>query len=145
MPIADCDISLSVMIPHPSLVNLYNCRLQADVFVGPFVEIQRGVVVGPRTRVQSHSFICEGVTVGSDVFIGHGVRFINDRYPRVHNPDWQLEVTVVEDYVSIGSGAVIMCGVKLGHDSIIGAGAVVLQDVPPGVTVIGNPARELRG
>ena len=145
MPIApSCTLADSVKIPHPELVNLYGCTLGANVFVGPFVEIQKGASVGDDSRVQSHAFLCEGVHVGRRVFVGHGVMFINDRHPKANNPDWRLEETFVEDDVSIGSAAVIMCGVRLGAGCVIGAGAVVTRDVGPGETVAGVPARLMR-
>ena len=145
MPIADsCSIAKGVKIPYPELVNLYDCSLGSNVFVGPFVEIQNGVVVGDDTRIQSHSFLCEGVHVGKRVVIAHGVMFINDRHPRPNNPNWILEETYIDDDASIGSGAVIMCGIRLGEGCQIGCGAVVTKDVPPGETVAGVPARPMR-
>ena len=145
MPIADsCKIADSVKIPLPSLVNLYGCEIGRNVFIGPFVEIQCNSTVGDDTRVQSHTFICEGIHIGQRVFVGHGVMFINDRNPKPNNPDWILEETHVEDDVSIGSGAVIMCGIRLGAGCQIGCGAVVTKDVAPAETVIGVPARSMR-
>jgi len=142
MPIADsCKLAPTVRIPFPQLVNLYGCELGENVFVGPFVEIQRGSSVGRDSRVQSHTFICEGIHIGERVFVGHGVIFINDRHPRANNPDWKLEETFVEDDVSIGSGAIIMCGLRLGAGGRIGCGAVVTHDVAPGESVVGVPAR----
>lgn len=142
MPIADsCKIAESAKIPHPSLVNLYGCEIGENAFIGPFVEIQCNSEVGADTRVQSHTFIPEGVHIGKRVFVGHGVMFINDRNPKANNPDWRLEEVHVEDDVSIGSGAIIMCGVRLGAGCLIGCGAVVTRDVAPGKTVTGVPAR----
>ena len=141
MPIADtCHVHKDAKIPYPEMVNLYGCTIGSKVFIGPFVEIQKNASVGDSSRIQSHSFICEGVTIGRRVFVGHGVIFINDRYPKANNPDWVCEFTVVEDDVSIGSGAIIMCGLRLGAGSIIGAGALVTSDVAPGQIVIGLPA-----
>lgn len=145
MPIAQsCQIAPDAKIVYPELVNLYGCAIGARVFVGPFVEIQKNASVGDDSRVQSHAFICEGVHIGRRVFVGHGVIFINDRHPIANNPDWKLEETHVEDGVSIGSGAIIMCGIRLGKGCSIGAGAVVTKDVPPGETVAGVPARCMR-
>jgi acetyltransferase-like isoleucine patch superfamily enzyme len=145
MPIAPtCKIAEEVKIPYPDLVNLYDCTIGRGVFVGPFVEIQKKASVGDGSRVQSHTFICEGVHIGKRVFVGHGVIFINDRNPKASNPDWVLEEVHVEDDVAIGSGAIIMCGIRLGKGCRIGAGAVVTRDVPPGETVVGIPARLFR-
>lgn len=142
MPVADsCILAPDVRILYPELVNLYGCTIGAGVFIGPFVEIQKNASVGDGSRVQSHTFVCEGVHIGRRVFVGHGVMFINDRLPKANNVDWKLEGTVVEDDVSIGSGAVILCGIRIGKGSLIGAGAVVTKDVPPGETVVGVPAR----
>lgn len=136
------------MIHHPDLVNLYGCSVGNDSRIGAFVEIQKGVTVGARCKVSSHSFICEGVTIDDDVFIGHGVMFINDRYPRATadgrpqtEADWAVVPTRVGRGASIGSGAVIMCGVSIGASAMVGAGAVVTRDVPEGATVAGVPAR----
>jgi acetyltransferase-like isoleucine patch superfamily enzyme len=134
-----------------AFANLYGCEIGADTRVGTFVEIQRGARVGSRCKVQSHTFICEGVTIGDEVFVGHGVVFVNDKRPRATNAagqlqtegDWQLSRTAVEDGASIGSGAVILGGVRVGAGAMIGAGALVAKDVPSGTTVAGNPARPL--
>ena len=145
MPRAEsCQLAESVKILYPDLVNLYGCRIDENVFIGPFVEIQKNASVGRDSRIQSHTFICEGIHIGERVFVGHGVLFINDRHPKVRNPDWKPEETYVEDDVSIGSGAVIMCGIRLGAGCQIGCGAVVTKDVPPGETVVGVPARILK-
>ncbi len=142
MPIAEsCCIAADARILYPDMVNLYGCIIGSKVFVGPFVEIQKNVSVGDESRVQSHVFICEGVRIGCRVFLGHGVIFINDRHPKANNHDWLCEETIVEDDVSIGSGAIIMCGVRLGRGCMIGAGAVVTHDVDAGQTVVGLPAR----
>jgi acetyltransferase-like isoleucine patch superfamily enzyme len=136
-------LGTDVKIPFPDLVNLYGCEIGDESFIGPFVEVQRNASVGKRSRVQSHSFVCEGVHIGDDAFVGHGVMFINDRDPKANNTEWTLEETHVEDGASIGSGAVIMCGVRLGEGCRIGAGAVVTRNVPAGETVVGVPARTL--
>lgn len=131
-----------VKIPFPKLVNLYGCTIGDGVFVGPFVEIQKNVVIGKNSRVSSHSLICEGVEVGEDVFIGHGVMFINDLFDSPDINSWSMKKTAVEDRVRIGSNATIL-PVKIGKNSIIGAGAVVTHDVPKNSVVAGNPARIL--
>lgn len=139
--IRKCKFGKRVKIPYPKLVNLYECKIGDDSFIGPFVEIQKGVIVGKRCRIQSHSFICEGVTIGDNVFIGHGVMFVNDRYPVHRNPeDW--EETIVEDGAVIGNNATILpCGI--GKDALVGAGAVVTKDVSRNTIVAGNPAKKL--
>jgi acetyltransferase-like isoleucine patch superfamily enzyme len=152
MPIKD-DVHLgrNVKIFHPDLVNLYGCSVGAYSRIGAFVEIQKNAVIGERCKISSHAFICEGVTIEDEVFIGHGVMFINDRYPRATiaggapqtELDWNVIPTRVGKRASIGSGAVIMCGVTIGEGALIGAGAVVTRDVQPGTTVAGNPARLL--
>src|ERR1700689_4275647 len=127
-----------VVIPQPELVNLYGCELGEETKVGPFVEIQAGVVVGARCKISSHTFICSGVVIEDGVFIGHGVIFINDRLPRAVNrdgslqteSDWKMEETRICKGASIGSAAVIMCGVTIGERAMVGAGALVTRDVP---------------
>jgi acetyltransferase-like isoleucine patch superfamily enzyme len=132
--------------------NLYGCAVGDETRVGTFVEIQRGASIGRRCKIQSHTFVCEGVTIGDAVFVGHGVMFVNDKHPRAAAPsgalqgpdDWELLQTVVEDGASIGSGVVVLGGIRIGRGSLIGAGAVVTKDVPPGAIVAGVPARALR-
>ena len=129
--------------------NLYGCRVGDETRVGPFVEIQRGATIGARCKIQSHSFVCEGVEIEDEVFVGHGVLFINDKYPRATtdsgelqgDEDWTLLPTVVERRATLGSGALIMGGVRIGEGAMVGAGAVVTRDVAPGETVAGVPAR----
>lgn len=151
MPIGtDVVLGERVNIYHPDLVNLYGCCVGDDTKIGTFVEIQKGAQVGARCKISSHTFICEGVSIADEVFIGHGVFFINDRYPRAttqsgelqSEADWTVEPTRVGRRASIGSGAVILCGVTVGEGAMIGAGAVVTHDVPGGTTVAGVPARQ---
>ena len=137
-----------VLIHHPSLVNLYGCSLGKNTRIGTFVEIQKGVKIGENCKISSHTFICEGVVIEENVFIGHGVMFINDRFPRATingalatEADWKMESTLIRSGASIGSGAVILCGITIGKDALIGAGAVVTQNVADRETVIGVPAR----
>ena len=137
-----------VAIHHPELVNLYGCRIGDDTKIGAFVEIQKNAQVGSRCKISSHSFICEGVTIEDEVFVGHGVMFINDRHPRATSDgalqtesDWAVVPTRVRRGASIGSGAAILCGVTIGEKALVGAGAVVTRDVAPGETVVGVPAR----
>lgn len=149
MPIADdVVIAEGVRIPHPALVNLYGCAVGADSRIGSFVEIQKKARVGARCKISSHTFICEGVDIEDDVFVGHGVLFINDRYPRATaggrpqtEADWDVIPTYVRRGASIGSGAVILCGVTIGAGALVGAGAVVTHDVAEGTVVAGVPAR----
>jgi UDP-2-acetamido-3-amino-2,3-dideoxy-glucuronate N-acetyltransferase len=135
-----------------SFTNLYGCRIGDDTRIGPFVEIQRGAVIGARCKVQSHSFICTGVTIEDEVFVGHGALFINDKFPRATtdsgtmktDADWALMSTVVERGAALGSGVVVLGGVRIGAGALVGAGAVVTHDVAPGETVAGVPARAAR-
>ena len=132
--------------------NLYGCEIGDLTKIGPFVEIQKGARIGNRCKVSSHSFICEGVTIEDEVFIGHGVMFTNDTFPRATNvdgslkteSDWRCTPTVVRRGASIGSGATLLCGITIGENSLVGAGSVVTRDVPPFGVVAGNPARLLR-
>lgn len=128
-----------------SFTNLYGCRIGDHTRIGPFVEIQQGAVVGARCKVQSHTFICSGVTIEDEVFVGHGVVFVNDKRPRATSEDgeWELLETTVERGASLGSGVVVLGGVRIGYGALIGAGAVVTRDVGPGEVVAGNPARVL--
>ena len=141
--ISKCRIGKGVKIPFPDLVNLYECKVGDNSFIGPFVEIQRGAVIGKRCRIQSHSFICEGVTIGDDVFIGHGVIFANDLFPVANDPNWKLKKTLVKDQTSIGNNATLL-SVVIGEGSLVGAGAVVTKNVPAYIIVAGNPAKKVR-
>lgn len=152
MPIAkDVLLAEDVHIAHPELVNLYGCSIGAGTRVATFVEIQKNASVGARCKISSHSFICEGVAIEDECFIGHNVCFTNDPYPRATaesgqlqtDRDWTVVPTRVCRGASIGSGAVILCGVTIGERALIGAGAVVTRDVPPGTVVAGVPARVL--
>lgn len=123
--------------------NLYKCSIASKVLIGFGTEIQNDCFIGWGTRIQSHSFICAGTWIGQNCFIGHGVLTSNDRYPKPNNPDWKLERIVIEDDVSVGSGAVLLPGIRLGKGCVIGAGSVVTKSVPAGETWVGNPARKL--
>jgi acetyltransferase-like isoleucine patch superfamily enzyme len=146
--IAD-DVVLGEGVVVQSFVNLYGCSVGDGTRIGPFVEIQRGAAVGARCKIQSHTFVCDGVTIGDEVFVGHGVMFVNDKRPAATgesgglqtDEDWELLRTVVDRRASIGSGAVILGGVRIGEGALVGAGAVVTRDVAPGETVAGVPAR----
>jgi UDP-2-acetamido-3-amino-2,3-dideoxy-glucuronate N-acetyltransferase len=146
------DVKLGQRVKIFAFTNLYGCSVGDDTKIGTFVEIQKGARVGSRCKVSSHTFVCEGVTIEDEVFIGHGVTFINDRFPRATNvdgklqteADWKCDATMVKRGASIGSGATILCGVTIGEKAIVGAGSVVTKDVPAGAVVAGNPARVLR-
>ncbi|MDP9202552.1 MAG: N-acetyltransferase [Gemmatimonadota bacterium] len=151
MGLKDVELGKDVRIAQPALVNLYGCKIGDETKVGAFVEIQRNASVGKRCKISSHSFICEGVTIEDEVFIGHGVMFINDRLPRAAvdgqlqtDKDWKVVPTRVCRGASIGSGAAILCGITIGERALVGAGAVVTRDVPADATVAGVPARALR-
>ena len=146
------DVLLGRDVQLYAFVNLYGCRVGDETRIGTFVEIQKGASVGARCKISSHTFICEGVTIEDEVFVGHGVMFTNDRRPRATRPDgtpqteadWQLEATTVRRGASIGSNATILCGLEIGERAVVGAGAVVTRSVPPGAVVAGNPARVIR-
>ena len=146
------DVKLGRDVKIYAFVNLYGCEIGDESKIGTFVEIQKGAIIGKRVKVSSHTFICEGVTIEDEVFVGHSVTFINDRYPHATNEDgsiqtdadWTLERTLVKRRASIGSGSTILCGVSIGENAIVGAGSVVTHDVPDGAVVAGNPARFLR-
>lgn len=145
------DVTFGERVVVQSFTNLYGCSIGDDTRIGTFVEIQRGALIGARCKIQSHAFVCDGVTIEDEVFVGHGVVFINDSRPRATNDDgtlqsaedWSLVPTLVEERASLGSGAVILGGVRIGRGAIVGAGAVVTHDVAPGETVVGPRARAL--
>ena len=150
MGLTDVELGKDVRIAQPTLVNLYGCKIGDETKVGAFVEIQRNATVGARCKISSHTFICVGVTIEDEVFIGHGVMFIHDRLPRATaggalqtEKDWKVVPTRVCRGASIGSGATILCGITIGERALVGAGAVVTKDVPPDTTVAGVPARRL--
>jgi len=146
------DVKLGAGVKVYAFVNLYGCEIGDESKIGTFVEIQRGVKIGKRVKVSSHTFICEGVTIEDEVFIGHNVSFINDRYPHSTteagalqtDQDWCLEETLVKRRASIGTSVTILCGVTIGENAIVGAGSVVTHDVPDCAIVAGNPARFIR-
>ena len=143
------DVQLGKRVRLGSFINLYGCEIGDDTRVGAFVEVQRGARIGKRCKISSHSFICTGVEIEDDVFIGHGVIFINDRHPRatgtgglpVADGEWRLEPTIVKRGASIGSGAIVMCGVVIGESAMVGAGTLVTHDIHEHSVVVGNPAR----
>jgi len=146
------DVKLGRDVRIYGFVNLYGCEIGDETRIGAFVEIQRGARIGARCKISSHTFICEGVTIESEVFVGHGVNFINDRYPSATtatgrlkaDADWDCENTLIKRGASIGSGATLLGGITVGENAVIGAGAVVTKDVPADAIVVGNPARILR-
>jgi len=145
------DVKMGRNVRMFGFTNLYGCEIGDDVKIGTFVEIQKGAKIGNRCKVSSHTFICEGVTLEDDVFVGHHVVFTNDRHPRATangklqtEADWACVPTLVKRGASIGSGAVLLCGITIGEEAMIGAGSVVIRDVPPGATVAGNPARVIK-
>ncbi len=145
------DVKLGKDVKIYAFVNLYGCEIGDETKIGTFVEVQKGAVIGKRVKVSSHSFICEGVTIEDEVFIGHSVMFINDKYPRSTTgagslqteADWVCTPTLVKKGASIGSNATILCGVTIGERAMVGAGSVVTHDVPAGAIVAGNPARPM--
>src|SRR5579862_5659729 len=146
------DVKLGKDVKLSKFINLYGCEIGDETKIGAFVEIQKNATVGKRCKISSHTFICEGVVIEDNVFIGHGVTFTNDAYPRATTEhgelqgetDWKVQPTLIRRGASIGSGATILCNVTVGENAIVGAGSVVTRDVPPNVIVAGNPARILR-
>lgn len=146
------DVKLGQRVKLSKFINLYGCEIGDETKIGAFVEIQKNATVGRRCKISSHTFICEGVTIEDNVFIGHGVTFINDSYPRATTEegelqteaDWRMEKTLVKRGASVGSGSTILCNVVIGENAIVGAGSVVTRNVPPNAVVAGNPARVLR-
>ena len=146
------DVKLGRDVKLSKFINLYGCEVGDETKIGAFVEIQKNASVGKRCKISSHTFVCEGVTIEDNVFIGHGVMFINDSYPRATAPggtlqteaDWKVEHTVIKKGASIGSGATILSNLSIGENAIVGAGSVVTRDVPPNTIVAGNPAKILR-
>jgi len=149
--IAD-DVRMGKDVRLSKFINLYGCEIGDETKIGAFVEIQKNASVGKRCKISSHTFVCEGVLIEDNVFIGHGVTFTNDTYPRATardgnlqtEVDWKVEPTVIRKGASIGSGATILCNITIGENAIVGAGSVVTKDVPPNSIVVGNPARVLR-
>ncbi|MFY9688569.1 MAG: acyltransferase [Candidatus Acidiferrales bacterium] len=146
------DVKLGQSVKLSKFINLYGCEIGDETKIGAFVEIQKNASVGRRCKISSHTFICEGVTIEDNVFIGHGVTFVNDTYPRATaaggglqtENDWKVERTLVKKGASIGSGATVLANVVIGEDAIVGAGSVVTRDVPRNTIVAGNPAKVLR-
>jgi acetyltransferase-like isoleucine patch superfamily enzyme len=146
------DVKLGANVRLSKFINLYGCAIGDETKIGAFVEIQKNATVGKRCKISSHTFICEGVVIEDNVFIGHGVTFTNDTYPRATTTDgglqteadWKVEPTVIRKGASVGSGATILCNISVGENAIIGAGSVVTKDVPPNAIVAGNPAKVLR-
>lgn len=146
------DVIIGKDVVLNAFINLYGCEIGDGTKIGTFVEIQKKAYIGKNCKIQSHSFICEGVHIEDEVFIGHGVMFINDKYPRSTSEtgglqtekDWEVVPTVIKKGASIGSNATILCGVTVGEGAIVGAGSVVIKDVPAGAIVAGNPAKEIR-
>jgi len=146
------DVKLGEGVIIQDFVNLYGCKIDDNTKIGPFVEIQKGASIGKNCKISSHTFICEGVTIEDNVFVGHNVTFINDTYPRATSGDGELQTeddwtcipTMIKRGASLGSSCTLLCGITVGENAMVGAGSVVTKDVPPGVIVVGNPARILK-
>jgi acetyltransferase-like isoleucine patch superfamily enzyme len=146
------DVRLGKAVKLSRFINLYGCEIGDETKIGAFVEVQKKAKIGKRCKISSHTFVCEGVTIEDNVFVGHGVTFINDPYPRAANADgslqteadWKVETTLVKKGASIGSGSTILCNITIGENAVVGAGSVVTRDVPANTIVAGNPARVLR-
>jgi acetyltransferase-like isoleucine patch superfamily enzyme len=146
------DVKLGKDVKLSKFINLYGCEIGDETKIGAFVEVQKNAKIGKRCKISSHTFICEGVTIQDNVFVGHNVTFINDTFPRASNPDgalqseadWKVEITLVKNGASIGSGSTILSKLTIGENAIVGAGSVVTKDVPDNVIVAGNPAKVLR-
>ena len=146
------DVILGKNVVLNDFVNLYGCTIDDETRIGPFVEVQKNAFIGKRCKIQSHTFICEGVTIEDEVFVSHGVMFTNDKYPRATNEsgglqteeDWEVIPTLVKKGASIGSNATLLCGITVGQGSIVGAGSLVIEDVPDRTIVAGNPAKIIR-
>jgi acetyltransferase-like isoleucine patch superfamily enzyme len=138
------NIKLGKNVKISPFTNIYGCELKDNVFIGPFVEVQKNVTIGENSRIQSHSFICEGVDIGKNVFIGHNVNTINDNLPKVNNENWVVEKIIIRDNVSIGTGSTIMGNVTIGENSIIGANSLVTTNIPYNEVWVGSPAKFLR-
>ncbi|MFN2440071.1 MAG: acyltransferase [Chitinophagaceae bacterium] len=146
------NVSVGTNVRIFNFVNAYGCSIDDNSKIGAFVEIQKNVSIGKNCKISSHSFVCEGVHIEDNVFVGHGVMFTNDLFPKATNPDgssqteadWKLVETFVKKGASIGSNATILCGITIGEDSLVGAGAVVIKDVPAGAVVVGNPAKRIK-
>jgi acetyltransferase-like isoleucine patch superfamily enzyme len=144
-------VKLGVNVKLSKFINLYGCEIGDETKIGAFVEVQKNATIGKRCKISSHTFVCEGVTIEDNVFIGHGVMFINDTYPRATTDgqlqteaDWKVERTVVKKGASVGTGVTILANVTIGENAIVGAGSVVTKDVPANTIVVGNPAKVLR-
>ena len=146
------DVLLGKNVVLNDFINLYGCTIGDGTKIGPFVEVQKNAIIGKNCKISSHTFICEGVTIEDEVFVGHGVVFINDKYPRATNEsgelqteeDWEVVTTIIKRGASIGSNSTLLCGITVGAGAIVGAGSVVINDVPDNIVVAGNPAQIIR-